>query len=150
MRTLNVEDYIAAGEEHDRKTKEWYEAKQSGSRAKQAKTTLGYDKVGDRKIHEILGVKANATPEQVKKAYRDQSRKLHPDVNRGRDTTEDQKTLNEAYSRYMKNIRGKNDSLADQLLREAFRTDSADMSSYWRIVDLSLEWGVPIDFWGVA
>ncbi len=48
--------------------------------------------------YSILGIPENATPEQIKAAYRTQALKWHPDKNPDRDTTEQMKDINEAYS----------------------------------------------------
>ena len=45
-----------------------------------------------------LGVSRDADEKQIKKAYRDQARKLHPDVNKNADAEERFKGLNEAYA----------------------------------------------------
>ena len=48
--------------------------------------------------YSILGIPENVTPEQIKAAYRTQALKWHPDKNPDRDTTEQMKDINEAYS----------------------------------------------------
>ena len=47
--------------------------------------------------YEILGVPRNATPEQIKKAYRQLAMKLHPDVAQEADAAERFKSVAEAY-----------------------------------------------------
>lgn len=51
-----------------------------------------------RDYYEVLGVNRNATPDELKKAYRGLARKLHPDVNREDPNAEEHfKELGEAY-----------------------------------------------------
>lgn len=72
----------------------------------------------DRDYYEILGVSRDATPEQIKKAYRAMARKYHPDVNPGDKTAE--KKFQEAQSAY--DILGEPEKrkLYDQYGRAAF------------------------------
>ena len=48
-------------------------------------------------LYEILGVDRNAGDDEIKKAFRRQARKLHPDVNKSENAEEEFKELNEAY-----------------------------------------------------
>ncbi len=50
-----------------------------------------------RDYYEVLGVQRNATPEEIKKAYRRLARQYHPDVNKTDDAAERFKEINEAY-----------------------------------------------------
>ena len=51
-----------------------------------------------RDYYEVLGVEKNATPEQIKKAYRQLAKKYHPDMNPGDDEAANKfKEVNEAY-----------------------------------------------------
>jgi len=47
--------------------------------------------------YEILGVNKDASPEEIKKAFRQQAKKFHPDLNPGKNTEDKFKEVNEAY-----------------------------------------------------
>ncbi len=46
----------------------------------------------------MLGISSTATPAEIKDAYRSLAKRLHPDLNQGKDTTEIFQQVNEAYS----------------------------------------------------
>lgn len=47
--------------------------------------------------YKILGIPRDATPEKIKKAYRELVKKYHPDISRNKETEEMLKIINEAY-----------------------------------------------------
>ena len=51
-----------------------------------------------RDYYEVLGVDRDATPDQIKRAFRKKAVKLHPDHNDAPDANEQFAELNEAYS----------------------------------------------------
>ena len=51
-----------------------------------------------RDYYEVLGISKNATPDEIKKAYRKQALQYHPDKNRGEAASEEKfKEVSEAY-----------------------------------------------------
>jgi molecular chaperone DnaJ len=54
--------------------------------------------MASRDYYEILGVGRNASPEELKAAFRNLARKYHPDVNKEPDAEEKFKEMNEAYA----------------------------------------------------
>jgi molecular chaperone DnaJ len=51
-----------------------------------------------RDYYEVLGVNRNASPEELKSAFRSMARQYHPDVNKESDAEEKFKEINEAYA----------------------------------------------------
>lgn len=78
-------------------------------------------RVSKRDYYEVLGVARDATPEEIKKAYRRLALELHPDRNLGSKEAEERfKELNEAY-----------EVLSDPEKREAYdRYGSADLRGF--------------------
>ena len=51
-----------------------------------------------RDYYEVLGIDKNATPDEIKKAYRQMAKKYHPDINKDDKGAEEKfKEVNEAY-----------------------------------------------------
>jgi len=69
--------------------------------------------------HEALGVDPDASPQEIKKAYRAAARKYHPDVNKSPEAEEKMKEINEAWEKYQKATRKDSPSLED--LKEAYK-----------------------------
>ena len=93
--------------------------------------------------YSILGISFNASDEEIKRAYRALSKRWHPDVNPGRDTTAIMQDINEAYyilrdsamrvrydAEYVKNSAGYD--MQDVVLRQAIKKARESAASYVR------------------
>jgi len=80
--------------------------------------------VAEKDYYEILGVKKNATDEELKKAYRNLAKKYHPDKNKGNKDAENKfKEISEAYA--VLSDKEKREQY-DRLGREAFGPGGAN------------------------
>ncbi len=50
-----------------------------------------------KNYYEVLGLASTATPEEIKRRYRELARRYHPDINRNADASDRFKEINEAY-----------------------------------------------------
>lgn len=64
-----------------------------------------------KSFYDLLGVSKSASKAEIKKAYRVKARKLHPDANPGKDTTEEFQAVNRAY-----------EVLSDESLKQKYDT----------------------------
>ena len=80
--------------------------------------------MAEKDYYEILGVKKNATDDELKKAYRNLAKKFHPDKNKGNKDAENKfKEISEAYA--VLSDKEKRDQY-DRLGREAFGPGGAN------------------------
>lgn len=93
--------------------------------------------------YSILGISFNASDEEIKRAYRALSKRWHPDINPGLDTTSIMQDINEAYfilrdssmrvkydAEYVKNPAGYD--MQDVVLRQAIKKARESAASYVR------------------
>lgn len=67
-----------------------------------------------RSAHDVLGVPPNATPEQIRTAYKRRARELHPDVSKGREA--EWAELQTAYTRLTNGEPPKSEFRGDQFV----------------------------------
>jgi molecular chaperone DnaJ len=97
--------------------------------------------------YDILGARRNASPEEIKKAYRKLARKYHPDVNPGDKAAEERfKEISEAYHVLIDpEARQKYDTIGHRAFAEGF-----DFASFWDRVARETGFGFGFDPFGRA
>ncbi|MBY0277619.1 DnaJ domain-containing protein [Candidatus Binatia bacterium] len=88
----------------------------------------------DRDLYAVLGVARDATPDQIKKAYRKLARKYHPDVNPGDKAAEERfKELSRAHDVLADETQRKNyDEFGDDALQAGFDPAKAREFRRWQ------------------
>jgi molecular chaperone DnaJ len=90
--------------------------------------------MAEKDLYAALGVKRDATTEQIKKTYRKLARKYHPDVNPGNKEAEDKfKEISEAYEVLSDSEKRKTyDEFGEEGLRAGFDPDQARQFRQWQ------------------
>ncbi|AFM25148.1 molecular chaperone DnaJ [Desulfomonile tiedjei] len=90
--------------------------------------------MAEKDLYAALGVKRDATTEQIKKTYRKLARKYHPDVNPGNKEAEDKfKQISEAYEVLSDPEKRKTyDEFGEEGLRAGFDPDQARQFRQWQ------------------
>jgi DnaJ-domain-containing protein 1 len=115
-----------------------YEAKTQAEANRRANERANTPKEPSTPWHKTLGVKPNASPEEIRQAYKKKARELHPDINKSPDAEEKFKQVNAAneWAQYKKKMgKYKKDGLVFGDIQAAYKEAQA-----WH------PW-VPADFW---
>ena len=96
--------------------------------------------------YEILGVKRDASANEIKSAYRKLARKFHPDVNKTKEAEEKFKDINEAYEVLSdKNKRQRYDQFGhDGLRSQIYRIYTDGNHGCAGAFDSSDDWHLPV------
>lgn len=97
--------------------------------------------------YEVLGIPRNATPEQIKKAYRKLARKYHPDVNPDKAEAEEKfKELSEAYEVLMDSQkRQAYDQFGHEGIRSSFGRGGFQWNDFSHFSDIEDLFGINIE-----
>ena len=82
---------------HEQARKQYQQAYEEARQRQQQSSQRSAETKTGKKWWEVLGVSANATKDDIKKAYRRAARKFHPDVNKDPKATEMMQELNNAF-----------------------------------------------------
>ncbi len=93
---------------------EFYKEAYRRQSQKNAEASVGKTKTS---WNETLGVKPDATPAEIKKAYREAAAKYHPDINKSPEATAKMAEINEAYEKLKK----RRDSFTWEAIERAYR-----------------------------
>ena len=79
--------------------------------------------------YSILGISRNATDDEIKKAYREKSKKLHPDKG---GTKEQFTQLNEAYNLLLNNKKSNFFNLFSNEQKDLFNWHHKEKAAFWK------------------
>ncbi len=101
-----------------------------------------------RDYYDTLGVKRDAAPDQIKRAYRELALRFHPDRNKSKDAEEKFKEINEAYAVLSDpQKRQQYDMMGSVQFGQTFTADDIfrgfDFSRIFRDLGINLEAGFP-------
>jgi molecular chaperone DnaJ len=101
-----------------------------------------------RDYYDVLGVKKDAPPEEIKRAYRTLALKFHPDLNKSKDAESHFKEINEAYAVLSDpQKRQQYDMMGSAQFNQAFTAEDIfrgfDFSQIFRDLGINIGFGFP-------